>query len=218
MNVHTPADETAAPAVWVLGASMGGPPAVKRFLAQLPAEMPVSFVLAQHLSAFFVPVLVEQLQRVCALNVVEASAGLPLRPGQVVVAPVAKRLMVNDDGTLSLRENQVADGGSACLPCIDDVIEQVVGRMGERAGVIIFSGMGSDGASASQRAHMRGATIWAQTAHSSDMGSMPQEVVSTGCVSFEGEPEELAERLLAQIRVEAGVNAGTDAGIGRTEE
>lgn len=37
--------------VWVLGASIGGPQAVKEFLAKLPAGTPAAFVVAQHIGS-----------------------------------------------------------------------------------------------------------------------------------------------------------------------
>ncbi|MCW9030272.1 MAG: hypothetical protein OQK58_02185, partial [Gammaproteobacteria bacterium] len=43
--------------VWVLGASLGGPEALKRFLAEIPADLPVTFVIAQHLGENFVSLL-----------------------------------------------------------------------------------------------------------------------------------------------------------------
>ena len=50
--------------IWVLGASLGGPEAVKQFLAELPGNLPVAFMLAQHLGASFMNLLAEQLDKV----------------------------------------------------------------------------------------------------------------------------------------------------------
>ena len=55
--------------VWVLGASLGGPEAVKRFLRALPVDIPATFILTQHLGANFVALLAEQLDRVSGMRV-----------------------------------------------------------------------------------------------------------------------------------------------------
>ena len=49
--------------IWVLGASLGGPDAIKQFLGELPANLPVAFILAQHLGANFMRLLAGQLDR-----------------------------------------------------------------------------------------------------------------------------------------------------------
>ena len=69
------ADESTAPAVaekinlWVLGASLGGPQAVRQFLASIQDDLPVAFILAQHIGANHVSLLAEQLNRVTAFTV-----------------------------------------------------------------------------------------------------------------------------------------------------
>jgi chemosensory pili system protein ChpB (putative protein-glutamate methylesterase) len=49
--------------IWVLGASLGGPNAVKEFLDALPKGLPVGFVYAQYIDARFQKALIQTLSR-----------------------------------------------------------------------------------------------------------------------------------------------------------
>lgn len=45
--------------VWVMGASIGGPEAVREFLAELPKDCPALFLLAQHMGPEFVDIMAQ---------------------------------------------------------------------------------------------------------------------------------------------------------------
>jgi chemosensory pili system protein ChpB (putative protein-glutamate methylesterase) len=182
----------AVEAVWVLGASVGGPQAVKRFLGTLPAELPVALILVQHIGNPFISLLAEQLDRASPLSVVPAREGLLLRPHQVVVAPVQECLMVGPEGHLKLRT--VVQRGRY-RPSIDAVMTQVAERFKNRAGAIIFSGMGDDGTRGCRAVTAQGGVVWAQDAESCFISSMPDHARATGRVSYSGSPEILARRL-----------------------
>lgn len=81
--------------VWVLGASLGGPLAVREFLSRLPKNLPIAFVLAQHIGASHIKLLSEQLDRVTPLNVKTAKAGQVLSNSEVVLAPIEERIIIN---------------------------------------------------------------------------------------------------------------------------
>ncbi len=179
--------------VWVLGASLGGPEAVKRFLRALPPDLPVAFVLAQHLGANFVKLLADQLDRAASFQVLQPTVGHVLRHGQVVIAPVEERLVVNSVGTLELRA--LAER-SAYSPSIDLVIRDVAQRYPGRSGAILFSGMGDDGCRGAREMVQRGGLVWAQDARSCVMSSMPDRAREAGVVEYSGTPEQLAKRLI----------------------
>ncbi|MDH5571647.1 MAG: chemotaxis protein CheB, partial [Gammaproteobacteria bacterium] len=60
-NKVIPANTELAKNVWVLGSSLGGPEMLKQFLSALTDELPVAFVIAQHMGANFTTLLAEQL-------------------------------------------------------------------------------------------------------------------------------------------------------------
>ncbi|MBF6723691.1 chemotaxis protein CheB, partial [Acinetobacter baumannii] len=64
--------------VWVLGASLGGPAAVKLFIDCLPPRLPVAFVLAQHIDGGFLDTLCQVLRRDSTLDCQVARSGQQL--------------------------------------------------------------------------------------------------------------------------------------------
>lgn len=179
--------------VWVLGASLGGPQAVKRFLRVIPPDLPVAFVLAQHLGASFVTLLAEQLRRSIAFRVCTPEPGHVLRHGEVLIAPVEERLVINSIGALELHA-RATDGGYR--PSITQTVRDVTARYGANAGAIIFSGLGDDGAVGCKDLVTSGGQVWAQSAQSCVISSMPDQVRKLGAAGFEGTPEALAQRLI----------------------
>lgn len=183
--------------VWVLGSSLGGPEALKRFLAKLPADLPVAFILVQHLGANFVTLLADQLDQVGSFQVMPAHGGHVLRHGQVIVAPVTERLTINPIGAIKLRS---LDYDSPYTPCIDKVVSDVAARYKASSGAIIFSGMCDDGKHGCQVMHQFDGKIWAQDAASCVISSMPDSVRETGVVSYSANPEQLADKLIKQYQ------------------
>ncbi len=186
---------TQALTVWVLGASLGGPQALKEFLMHLPESLPAGFVIAQHIGKPFVPLLAEQLNRVAKLGVRPADAGYPLRPGEVVLVPVDRRFALAEDGRVELRDEPIR---GPYKPCIDEVMEEVARHYGAHCHAIVFSGMGEDGALGALAVNDAGGQVWAQSAESCVISSMPDATRRRGVVRFSGSPQELAARLAEQ--------------------
>jgi len=183
--------------VWVLAASFGGPDMLRRFLGALPGMPRAAFVVAQHVGEGFAEVLAQQLNRGCALPVACAADGMPLRAGHVYIAPVRRRLAIDDTGVF--RFGAAYEEQYVCMPCIDDVMTAVAGRYGPRCGAIVFSGMGDDGSVGVRIMAEAGGTIWAQDAESCAIDSMPECAAATGAVSRRGDPEGLAGALIAHL-------------------
>ncbi|MDH5444755.1 MAG: hypothetical protein OEY52_04310 [Gammaproteobacteria bacterium] len=183
--------------VWVLGSSLGGPEALKKFLNRLPADLPVAFILAQHLGANFVTLLASQLNQTSAFEVLPPIDGHVLRHGQVVVAPVGQRITINPIGAIKLKP---LDEDSPYTPSIDKVLTDMATRYKSHSGAIIFSGMCDDGKYGCQVMKQYDGQIWAQDADSCVISSMPDSVRDTGVVSYSNGPEQLADKLVKQFQ------------------
>ncbi|MFV2060475.1 MAG: chemotaxis protein CheB [Gammaproteobacteria bacterium] len=184
--------------VWVLGASLGGPEAVKRFLNALDPNIDASFIVAQHLGSNFVKLLAEQLTRTTHFTAMKPRVGHVLRHGEILVAPVSERLAINPIGAVELRSLEQT---AAYSPSIDMIIQDVAQRFGSRSGAILFSGMGDDGAHGIEFMKEAGSPVWAQDADSCVISSMPDQARNTGLVDFSGSPEELAQNLNAYLSI-----------------
>lgn len=178
--------------VWVLGASLGGPQAVRQFLSSISAELPVAFILAQHIGANHINLLAEQLNRVTAFTVIPGKNGHRLRHGEVILTPADKEISFTEDAYLALRP---APPNAIYSPSIDNVMIEVAKRFGEKAGTIVFSGMGDDGMHGCEAIAEHKGIVWAQDIASCVVSSMPDHARKTGTVSYSANPEQLAEQL-----------------------
>ncbi|QBM18765.1 chemotaxis response regulator protein-glutamate methylesterase [Marinobacter sp. JH2] len=183
--------------IWILGASLGGPAAVKAFLDQLPSGLPVGFVYAQHIDANFTDVLARVLGRHSHYQLKKAEPGYRIQNGDVVLMPVENEWSFDSEGRL-LQLDKPWPGPYG--PSIDQVLLNVADHFNKHCHAILFSGMGNDGALAAPMLKAYGSHIWAQESQSCGNSSMPDSVAKTGCTSFRGTPEQLAEELIKTIK------------------
>ena len=185
--------------VWVLGASLGGPAAVKRFLDLLPTDLPIAFIYAQHIDPGFEQQLPQILGRHNDWRIINCQPGAHLRRGDVLVAPVSRSLRFVTDGVVQLSDEPWP---GLYRPSIGAVLDETLRAFGAATGAIIFSGMGEDGVDACGRLRQQGIEVWTQNEQSSACATMPRAVQEAGCSNREGSPEELAAALQEWLQQE----------------
>ena len=185
--------------IWVLGASLGGPDAVKEFLDALPQGLPVGFIYAQHIDARFQQALIQTLGRHAGITMVPYKEGSHIKTGEVMLAPVEHEFSFDYEGRATSK-NTAWPGPYG--PSVDQVMLNVAEHFGRRARYILFSGMGNDGAEAAVKLSQQACTIWAQNSESCANSSMPDSVVATGHVSYIGSPRQLASQLVNYLQTQ----------------
>lgn len=179
--------------VWMLAASLGGPEAVKQFLSALPAGLPLGMVYGQHIETNFDRVLATAMSTKQFYPLQLVSGDQVLQEGCVAVVPANHQLKFLPRGRVI--ETRKAWRGRY-QPALDQVISDLARIYREKLGVIIFSGTCNDGEIGCRVAKACGATVWAQEPSSCLSSAMPNAAISTGCVSYQGTPEQLAAELV----------------------
>ncbi len=179
--------------VWVLGASLGGPDALKRFLIHVPEELPVAFIIAQHIGENFVSLLAEQLDRYTEFNVFVPKEGHVIRHHEVLITPTYKRIVINPIGAVEYKD--IAES-TKYTPSINHTISDIATRYKNNSGAIIFSGMCDDGVEGCEALVAKGGQVWVQDPESCVISAMPESVAKTVSVDFSGTPEILAKQLV----------------------
>lgn len=192
----TAADASPLGHVFVLGASIGGPDAVRIFLSELPANLPAVFLLVQHLESGYFERLAQQLQKASALLVRIASAAVPAKKGEVLVIPATEHVVLEADGSVVARPHEKPP---RYTPSIDTVLQDVADRFGSKATAIIFSGMAGDAVEGAAYLTTKGGEVWAQDPESCVVSSMVDGARARGVVEFTGSPRELAQRCVARV-------------------
>ena len=183
-----------APAVRAVGvgASAGGLAAIEEFLAQIPPDSGLAYVVVQHLDPTHKAMLVELLRRGSAMPVFEAAEATRLEPNVVYVIPPNRDLTLLA-GVLHIAPPVQPRG--LRLP-IDLLFSSLARDQGERAVGVVLSGMGSDGTLGLQAIKSQGGLTLAQTPESAQFDSMPRSAIAAGCVDIVGLPADLPRHIL----------------------
>jgi two-component system chemotaxis response regulator CheB len=178
--------------VVVIGASTGGPLALRELLGNLPADFSAAVLVVQHMPATFTRVLAAQLNRYVLLQVKEGEEGDRLQPGRVLVAPGDYHALVRGDGRLELVQGPKIAGHR---PSIDVTMQSVAQVYGPRTRGVVLTGMGSDGALGLVAIRNRGGQTFVQEVSTCVVGSMPQQAIDRGVVDHIASPAEIAQLL-----------------------
>ncbi len=196
VKTAAPVVQTGPARVYVLGASIGGPEAVRSFLSKLKPKLPAAFVLAQHMGAEFLELMTSQLAKASSMPVRLAKPGEVFAAGEIVVVPVNQRFLVDQQSVVQFAPLPTE---SPYSPSIDQVMIDMADRFGQRCTGIIFSGMASDAIEGAKYLSSRGAKIWVQDPATCVISSMIDGAQAAGVVSFVGAPEQLADHVLDEL-------------------
>ena len=162
-----------------IGASTGGTEAIREVLMGLPADCP-AIVIAQHIPEAFSLPFTRRMDSLAAMSVVEPTDGQYIMPGHVYIAPGAKHLLVERDGTrYRCRLNNGPPVNRHC-PSVDVLFRSVAQNVGPNAVGVILTGMGDDGARGLKEMLEAGARTMAQDEASSVVWGMPGAAVKLG--------------------------------------
>lgn len=187
------ADTTQHPRMVLIGASTGGPAALKAFLSHLQPQLPWPVLIVQHISPGFLPSLCEWLNLSSAIPVRVAEFGETVQPGHAYLAPDLCHMQVDDQGRVLL-----SDGEPRTLlrPSVAHLFSGALRYLHGQCIAILFSGMGQDGVEEMLQLRQHGALTLAQHPDTVVVNGMPGEAVKRGAASQVLTPEQMAELVL----------------------
>jgi len=171
-----PASRTRGFQAVVIGASTGGPLALKELLGRIPPDFPLGIALVQHIEDRFDKSFAQWLNTQTGLSVQLAGGGEAFLPGVVWVAPAGKHLIVRE-GFLAL------DDGPRVVnqkPAVDRLFETGAGWFKQGLISVLLTGMGTDGAAGSLRVKENGGHTVVQDEASSAIFGMPKAAIERG--------------------------------------
>ena len=163
-----------------LGCSTGGPDALSKVVAGLPATLTVPIVVVQHMPALFTRMFAQRLDRDSAIKVVEASDGMPLERGVMYIAPGDRHLEVIRRGTAVLTRLHDGPPENYCRPAVDVLFRSVAHVYGGATLAVVLTGMGQDGRRGCEPLRAAGAEIVVQDEATSVVWGMPGSVAGAG--------------------------------------
>lgn len=201
---------------WVgVGASTGGPAALRELLEGLPETFPMTFLVVQHITSGFETGLADWLNREFPFDVRLATDGEEARPGTVRLAPGGVHLVLETGGILRLDGDSPPRSGHR--PSVDALLSSIARSAPQGSAGVILTGMGADGVEGLAELRAAGGLTIAQEPASCVVYGMPRVAVERGAAEVELTPRQIA-RYLAGAGAGAGAGTGAGSGSGKARE
>jgi two-component system chemotaxis response regulator CheB len=184
--------QTRSQRVNILGiaSSTGGPSALAKILAELPADFALPILVAQHITPGFVSGMRDWFQKISPLQIQVAQEGAVPSAGRVYLAPDGNDLFLDTKGVMHIEPSQ-----GAYTPSADRLLQSLAASYGPRSAGIVLTGMGDDGARGLSAIAQAGGVTLIQDQDSSAVYGMPQAaaklVSSAQILSLDVIPAEL---------------------------
>ena len=200
-----PSRRQSPPRIVVIGASTGGPQALREILSHLPSSFPLPVMCVQHIGASFLTGMVEWLDDACQLTVRKACQGETPRHGIVYFAPENTHLELDGGGRFSLSIKPPLDGHR---PSVTVTMQAAAHYFGAGTVGVLLTGMGRDGADGMASIAAAGGITFAQNETSSVVYGMPKEAVALGAVQHILSLEQIAPALDELVNPMRSVDGG----------
>jgi len=166
--------------VVAIGASSGGPHALRHLLPQIPLDLDAGIVIVQHMPERFTAMLAQWLNEICELEVKEAESGDLALPGRALIAPGSSHMKVR---RTALGCEVLLEGGALVnghKPSVDVLFRSVAEQYAAQATGVLMTGMGSDGAQGLGEIKAAGGDTIAQDKESCAVYGMPRIAAEKG--------------------------------------
>lgn len=182
-----------------IGASSGGPHALRHMLPKIPADFPAGIVIVQHMPESFTALFAKWLDEICAIKVREARDGSLATAGSALIAPGNAHLTVRrrPTGAEAVLERSGPINGH--MPSVDVLFRSVASEYGDQAAALIMTGMGGDGAEGIGAVRRAGGHTIAQDKDSCTIFGMPRVAINKGYIEQVVSLEELAQYLISNV-------------------
>ena len=167
--------------VVAIGASTGGPLALKTILSGLERGFPVPVLVVQHITAGFLQGFVDWLNQASGLPIHVATHGERILPGNVYIAPDGLQMAVEKHGRIVLTKDLPQN---SLRPSVSYLFRSVAEAFGQNTVGVLLTGMGRDGAEELNLMKAKGAITIAQDKASSVVHGMPGEAAKLGAAVY----------------------------------
>jgi two-component system, chemotaxis family, CheB/CheR fusion protein len=158
----------------IIGSSAGGIDALSAVARNLPSDMPVPIVVAQHLDPRRPSHLTEILRRHTSLRVETVDDHARLEAGMILVLPPGQHAEITDH---EVRLRDVSERGPR--PSIDLLLSSAAQVFGEGLIAVILTGTGHDGSAGARDVKSLGGTVVVQNPETASYPGMPLALAPT---------------------------------------
>ncbi|MGA2144068.1 MAG: chemotaxis response regulator protein-glutamate methylesterase [Bryobacteraceae bacterium] len=183
-----------------IGISTGGPATLQDVLPQIPADVPASIFLVQHMPPAFIASFAKRLDERCALKVVEARSGMPVEPSVCYVAPGGMHLCLHRKMTGEVVIRTPTTPATLFVPSVGVMMESVLKIYGTDTVGVLMTGIGDDGADQMVAIRQAGGHTIAESEQTAVVYGMPREAVERGGACVIAPSHQVAGEILKAVR------------------
>jgi two-component system chemotaxis response regulator CheB len=170
-------------------------------LPLFPRDLPVPILIVQHMPPGFTAPFAQRLNKLCSVEVREASHHEPVRSGVVYIARAGIHMIVErPSDSRPVIALTPAPANHLHVPSIDVMMESVATVFGSLAMGIIMTGMGSDGALGIKSIHRRGGITLGQDEASCVVYGMPRACAEMGVLQRVVSLSQIPQQILRAAR------------------
>ncbi|MGE3961707.1 MAG: chemotaxis response regulator protein-glutamate methylesterase [Dehalococcoidia bacterium] len=191
--------------ILLIGASTGGPSAVREVMTSLPPDFGLPIVIVQHMPAGFTKSLAQRLDQLGPLHVDEAEAGMRLEPGRALLAPGGFHLEFDSSRRAVLTETPPEEG---VRPAVNVTMESIARLPGAQPLAVVLTGMGRDGKRGAQLIRDAGGTIIVEDQSTCVVYGMPRAIADAGLADEILPRDKIASAIVRHATARPAVRAG----------
>lgn len=193
--ISPPATRAPAYDLLLIGASTGGPVAIREILEDLGTELRVPAVVVQHMPKGFTRAFAERLNSQLPVPVLEVLGSEPLLPSTIYIAPAERHLVIRGRPGELTADATPEPQDVTHRPSVDVLFSSAARIPKLRTVALLLSGMGSDGAEGMKELAKVGAQTLAQDADTSVVYGMPRAAAELGAAQEILPLGQIADRL-----------------------
>jgi two-component system chemotaxis response regulator CheB len=182
----------------MIGTSTGGPQALTRVLAALPADLDAAVAVVLHIPVGYTEALAQRLNQSSPLEIVEAYEGVKLERGRVVIAKAGVHLKLRRHGeqlighldALPIRPH---------TPAVDELFMSGAAAAGAKCLGVVLTGMGDDGLEGARAIAAAGGALLTESAASSVVYGMPRVVFEAGLGARQASLDNVPTEIISHV-------------------
>ena len=188
------------PKAVAIGISTGGPGTLQEVLPLIPADVPASIFLVQHMPPAFIAAFAQRLDDHCALKVVEAQSGMSVTPSVCYVAPGGRHLCLHRKMTGEVVIRTPTTPLTLFMPSVGVMMASVLNIYGVDTIGVLMTGIGDDGADQMVAIRQAGGYTIAESEQTAVVYGMPREAYERGGASEVAPSYEVAGAIVKAVQ------------------
>jgi two-component system chemotaxis response regulator CheB len=197
-HVHT-FDTRLSYDVIVIGASTGGPSAIEFILNNLPSNLTIPIIVAQHMPNRFIESFATRLASTTPLHVNVLKDGEEIAGNHIYMAPGTANVRISLSGSCPVARHVKESYKEFNHPSINCLFESIATVYGNRAIGVVLTGMGKDGATGLKKIKEAGGLTVAQDELSSVVYGMPKVAFECGAARHQLSLKEIPNFIISAL-------------------